>query len=33
MAQLGALDARAVLAKLQEVGAGRDVALLCYEAL
>jgi hypothetical protein len=32
MDQLGALDARAVLAKLHELGTGRDVALLCYEA-
>jgi len=32
MAQLGALDARAVLGKIHELGAGRDVALLCYEA-
>lgn len=32
MDQLAALDARAVLGKLQEFGAGRDVALLCFEA-
>jgi hypothetical protein len=32
MAQLGALDARAVLQKLHDLGAGRDMALLCYEA-
>jgi hypothetical protein len=32
MAQIAELDARVVLAKIHELGAGRDVALLCYEA-
>jgi len=32
MAQLAALDARAVLGKMHDLGAGHDVALLCFEA-
>jgi hypothetical protein len=32
MAQLDALDARAVVSKIHELGAGRDAALLCFEA-
>ncbi|HUE45198.1 MAG TPA: hypothetical protein VMO81_03005 [Aestuariivirgaceae bacterium] len=32
MAQLGALDARAIVARLEQLGDGRDVVLLCYEA-
>lgn len=31
MAQLAALDAHLVLGRFAELGAGRDVALLCYE--
>ena len=31
MTQLHHLDAGAVVAKLEELGGGRDVALLCYE--
>jgi len=31
MAQLHELEAAAVVAKLEELGGGRDVALLCYE--
>ena len=32
MAQLAALDAKAVLAKIESLAGGKDVALLCYEA-
>ena len=31
MAQLAQLDARAVVEKIAKFGAGRDVALLCFE--
>ena len=32
MAQLASLDAHVIVAKMEELSAGRDAALLCYEA-
>jgi hypothetical protein len=32
MAQLAALDAKTIVSKIEALGGGKDVALLCYEA-